>query len=103
MCDSGGSERGLEGLLQSLLDSHEASEHRPLLNLLMYVVNTDQASSSYLARVEAALDRVNGLAGRCAARMLWNPHQPARTGKNFLYGYDVSDMLLDYLLEQVRA
>ena len=103
LCVSGGDEKYLEVLLGSLINSHEASEYRDHLNLLMYVVNTDKATASYLARVEDALDRVNGLAGRCAARMLWDPNTPARTRQNSLYGYDVSDMLLDYLMEQVRS
>ena len=101
-CPSGGDEKLLEALLVSLVSSHEASMYRHHLNLLMYVVNTDKATASYLAGVEDTLDRVNGLAGRCAARMLWDPNSPARTRQNSLYGYDVSDMLLDYLLEQVR-
>jgi hypothetical protein len=84
-------------MLQGLVTSHSKSPFKNRLNLQLFVVNTDIATPEYMSRLEGVVDDVNTLAGRCAARIFWDPNAPARVSKNSLYGYDMSDMVLNYM------
>ena len=94
-------ENWLGVLLEGLLAQHSGSTHRSTLDLLLFIINTDEASSNFLTRLHNTVDRVNGASGRCNARVLWDTSMPARQEKNKFYGYDTSDMLLDYLTSKV--
>lgn len=99
----GSSEHWLSVMLQGLVVSHAKSSFKHLLNMQIFIMNTDAATEDYMARLELVVDAVNDLAGRCAARIFWDPNSPARVSKNSVYGYDVSDMVLNYMINQVCA
>lgn len=97
---AGATPKWISVMLQGLVVSHQTSRYRDKVNLLFYVINTDHASPTFMSSLEDTVDAVNALAGRCAARIVWNPSAPVRVAPNSMYGYDESDMLLSFLEKQ---
>lgn len=103
-------------LLQSLMMQWNSSKLRDTIVLHAYVVDTD-ISSDIFGRQQQLQSVINGvnsaLLGKTHAKMWLDPSVSSqaflfrtmnwgRSVKNYMYGYDDSEILLNYFKQQVR-
>jgi len=70
------------------------------LNLKFYITLTENPSPEFSESVFSMIDRTNRDLGSDKAFLVWDAAAPTRQGSNFFYGYDSTDDLVEYMLEQ---
>lgn len=92
--------RTLEPLLRSLLEPYRSLSPMRDVDVQLFVMDTEFRASENESFIGEVLDRVNHDMGRVHARLVWDEEAHSRSSRNYFYGYDSSDVLLQHILKQ---
>ena len=89
----------LEILIESLINQYIQSINKQYINLNIYIIETEDSINSQL-KYQLLINELNNKFSIIKIFLLIDYWKPFRTNKNYYYGYDSTDLLIEYILLQ---
>ena len=90
----------LSQTLSNMLSQYRSSHNKKKIGLRLYLTNTDVSEPRFNKKLYKLIRDLNVQFGHGSVQMVSSRGTPVRVSKNLLYGYDDSDILLDFLMNQ---
>lgn len=90
----------LESTIGNFLAQYKYSKYAQTIGFRIYLVDTDLSSPHFLEKLKEIIDRFNADMNAPIVSLVSARNAPERHHKNVLYGYDDTDMLLDFMTNE---